>query len=365
MRRAKLIFVGGFLGAGKTTLLSEAARRLTARGHRVGLITNDQAPGLVDTAFLARTNEGVEEVAGSCFCCNFDGFLAAAHTLMDHFSANVIIAEPVGSCTDLSATILQPIKAQHPEFDLLPISVLTDPDHTRDVTAPEGSHRHASALYILRKQLEEADRIVLSKADTVDVATRARLAQVLTQLFPGRDLDVLSTLDGAGVEEWLDAVLGGGPAGQRVVEVDYDVYAEGEAVLGWLNATYTLDALQGPIPWRAWFESVMEAVHAALRDLDAEVGHVKATLWADAKEARANLTRLTGEMAYRGSTSLTSPRATFMINARAEASPEALQTIIDTALTTAAADNVRITVEMCNALRPGRPQPTHRYTRVV
>ena len=50
-----LVIVGGFLGAGKTTLLWQAARRLTAKGLRVGLITNDQAPDLVDTGLLLGT----------------------------------------------------------------------------------------------------------------------------------------------------------------------------------------------------------------------------------------------------------------------------------------------------------------------
>ncbi|MEI8376830.1 MAG: GTP-binding protein, partial [Planctomycetota bacterium] len=49
--KTRLILVGGFLGAGKTTMLWEASRRLVERGLRVGLITNDQAPELVDTAF--------------------------------------------------------------------------------------------------------------------------------------------------------------------------------------------------------------------------------------------------------------------------------------------------------------------------
>ncbi len=56
--KTKLILVGGFLGAGKTTLLWEAARRLGAAGQAVGLITNDQAPDLVDTAFLSRSGAG-------------------------------------------------------------------------------------------------------------------------------------------------------------------------------------------------------------------------------------------------------------------------------------------------------------------
>ncbi|MBM4165271.1 MAG: cobalamin synthesis protein P47K, partial [Lentisphaerae bacterium] len=128
--QTKLILVGGFLGSGKTTLLWEAARRLTGRGHSVGLVTNDQAPDLVDTAFLSRSGAGVQEVSGSCFCCNFGGFINAVKSLIDQ-QADIIIAEPVGSCTDLSATILQPVKDQHPAIDLAPLTVLADPGRVR------------------------------------------------------------------------------------------------------------------------------------------------------------------------------------------------------------------------------------------
>ena len=52
--KTDLILVGGFLGAGKTSLLWEVAKRLNEKGHKVGLITNDQASELVDTSFLEK-----------------------------------------------------------------------------------------------------------------------------------------------------------------------------------------------------------------------------------------------------------------------------------------------------------------------
>ena len=75
MTTTRLILVGGFLGAGKTTLLWEAARRIAKSGKRIGLITNDQASELVDTAILSRNEVKVAEVSGSCFCCNFNGLI--------------------------------------------------------------------------------------------------------------------------------------------------------------------------------------------------------------------------------------------------------------------------------------------------
>lgn len=61
---SRFVMVGGFLGAGKTTLLAKATERLVARGKRVGLITNDQATNLVDTAILDETGSPVQEVSG-------------------------------------------------------------------------------------------------------------------------------------------------------------------------------------------------------------------------------------------------------------------------------------------------------------
>ena len=51
-RKARYIMIGGFLGAGKTTAIGKLAAHLTAQGRKVGLITNDQAGGLVDTRVL-------------------------------------------------------------------------------------------------------------------------------------------------------------------------------------------------------------------------------------------------------------------------------------------------------------------------
>ena len=48
--RARYVMIGGFLGAGKTTAVARFAQRLTDEGKRVGLISNDQSRGLVDTA---------------------------------------------------------------------------------------------------------------------------------------------------------------------------------------------------------------------------------------------------------------------------------------------------------------------------
>ncbi|MDR1919090.1 MAG: cobalamin synthesis protein P47K, partial [Tannerellaceae bacterium] len=242
MSTTRTILVGGFLGAGKTTLLWEAARKVMERGLYVGLITNDQAPELVDSALLGREGVKVAEVSGSCFCCNFNGFTEAVQGLRKDVSADVIIAEPVGSCTDLSATIMQPLKKfWKSELEVAPLSVLADPTRLSSILEGETAGLHPDAAYIYRKQLEESDIILITKIDLLASKKEVEALKKRTaEAYPSARVIAISALSGEGMDEWLDEVFLCKEAGLHLAEVDYDVYAHGEAVLGWLNGTVRL-----------------------------------------------------------------------------------------------------------------------------
>jgi Ni2+-binding GTPase involved in maturation of urease and hydrogenase len=386
MEKVRLIVVGGFLGAGKTTLLWEAAKRLAGSGRRVGLLTNDQAPDLVDTALLAGEGLSVREVHGSCFCCNFPGMIRAAEELGRDVGADILIAEPVGSCTDLSATILQPLKDKFAhEFELAPFSVLVDPFRLREVLTGKDSTLHPSAAYILRKQLEEADLIVLNKIDLLYGPELAELRGLAEERFPGSEVCCLSAQDGQGVDDWLARVAGTGEGtvlrgrrtvapreaaprapGSKIAEVDYDIYAEGEAVLGWLNAAVELSAPGEAPDWRGFCRGLMESLREEFRARHAEVGHLKLILSAaQGSGLLANLTRLDGEVILRGDLPASTRQAKLVLNARVEMPPADLESLVRQNLARAAGEIVGVNVVHMRSLSPGRPRPTHRYDRVV
>jgi G3E family GTPase len=234
--------LGGFLGAGKTTAIARLARHFVSQGRKVGLVTNDQAYGLVDTQSLRAQGFQVGEVTGACFCCKFNDLVATAGQLAAEDQPDVIIAEPVGSCTDLVATVIEPLRQLYGEqYEIAPMAVLLKPDHGRKILADEqGIGFSPKAAYIFLKQLEEADVVVINKLDQLDAEARERLLQLTRQRFPDKEVLAVSARQGEGFAELIAALERGEPQRTRTPDVDYDVYAEGEAELGWLNAAVRL-----------------------------------------------------------------------------------------------------------------------------
>jgi G3E family GTPase len=365
MKDVRMVLVGGFLGAGKTTLLTQAARRLVEQGKRVGLITNDQAANLVDTGILRQGGFDVGEVAGGCFCCRFSDFVAASDKLLNGIHPDVLFGEPVGSCTDLSATVLQPLKQLYAEwFRLAPFTVVTDPARLEEALDADSTAFPDSVVYIFRKQLEEADVIVLNKTDLLSPGELSALKRKVAKEYSGTPLLCASALRGEGVDEWLDFVLKAPRAGTRMAEVDYDKYADGEAALGWLNCTARLRATT-PADWREFCAGFIERVRAGLRGRAAEIAHLKLLLNTSGGSLQANLTSSRGEPLFQGTVQSAPREALLMVNARVRAEPEELQAVIEKALASGPQKDVAVEILTMASFKPGRPKPTHRYSDIV
>jgi G3E family GTPase len=362
VKTSRILFVGGFLGAGKTTLIYEVTRLLTARGIKVGIITNDQAPDLADTSLLEHISHHVAEVAGSCFCCDFKGLRKAIDKLHEKDKPDVILAEPVGSCTDLSATLLNPIKEMmRTEVSLSPLAVLIDPRRLKDIL--NGSDGlHPSAAYIIRKQLEESDMITLTKTDLYSPDEIMRLSDQLKKDFPDCEVNAISSRTGNGLEAWLDLMLSSNEAGKHIVEVDYDKYAEGEAVLGWLNCSASLSGKNAD--WDAFTRSIMEDLALKIDQMNLTVGHVKMIVENGDQYISANLTGKAETLTFRWAAG-TGNAAEMIFNARVEMAPEALEKLFTASLKKATDGVIEVKIRRLRSLSPGRPNPTHRYNKVV
>lgn len=366
MNSVRLVLVGGFLGAGKTTLLAQAGRLLASRGKRVGFITNDQAAQLVDTELLQQTGLEVKEVAGACFCCKFDELVLRTEQFDAARQPEILITEPVGSCTDLSATVLQPLKKFYGDrFRVAPFTVVVDPTRLRQALSSESSVFSETVLYIYAKQLEEADIIVLNKVDELTTEERGDLEAALAKHYPASQVVVLSARNGMGVERWIDLILNDAPVTQRILDIDYDKYAEGEAMLGWLNAGVMLRAAP-ETDWRALAFDILRAYKDQFKTHNAEVAHLKLYLSSGDAGLVGNLTSTRGmPFVLVQGTAGKSGEARLIINARVHISPESLRDATGVVLDGLRARGIQCDVTTLECFSPGRPNPTHRFKDVI
>ncbi len=370
---ARYIMIGGFLGAGKTTAVARLATRLHDRGRRVGLITNDQGSGLVDTAVLRSRGFATEEIPGGCFCCRFNSLVEAAGKLTTATRPDVFIAEPVGSCTDLVATVTYPLRRIYGErFTIAPLSVLLDPQRALRVFGLGGSEGRAfseKVLYIYRKQIEEADLIIINKSDSVAPDDLSRLRETLVREFPHAEVLTASARNGDGLDAWFDRVMAHEQVARRAMEVDYTIYADGEALLGWLNATIQLEASAPASEFdaNAVLEHLARYIQTRLHDAatGGEVAHLKMTFSPDGglnDIAAVNLVRsdFVPELSIR----LDQPcvAGQVILNLRAEAAPDALKAAVEASVAALATrfPALRARLDHLEHFRPGKPQPTHR-----
>jgi Ni2+-binding GTPase involved in maturation of urease and hydrogenase len=353
--------VGGFLGAGKTTAIAAAAREIRARGLSVGVVANDQGRDLVDTAVFRGLGLPAAEVTGGCFCCRFDELLAGADRLLAAHPVDVLLAEAVGSCTDLVATVYRPLRRFLPDrFRLVPFTVFVEPDRVSEMCDVDGVVPPDLA-YVFDRQLAEADLLVLTKIDLVPPSRRADVRLAVDRLARGAAVLEMSAVRGDGIGAWVDRLLGAAAPVDRAVEIDYDAYARGEAALAWLNATIEVRSADAVGP-RAIGERLIAEVGAGARAAGLFLPHVKVLVATSRGSARVALTRVDDPFRWAGDPDLAPEREiSVIVNARAATEPEVLCGLVEGAAA-AAGRRLGASVEIgrLESFSPARPVPRHR-----
>ncbi len=361
----KLIFTGGFLGSGKTTALAALAKRLIQRGMRVGIITNDQTVNLVDTVIiremLSELGVPVEEVVEGCFCCKFDELIDQMEKVLAH-NPDVLMGEPVGSCTDFVAAVANPIKIHYKDaFKFAPFSTMVDPERVRELLLEEIQTTFPEEVsYLFKKQLEEADIILLNKIDLMTEKEVGRLLSAISEKFPEKTIRAVSAKEGIGMDGWLEDLLSGRPGANTVLrQIDYDRYATAEAVLGWLNAAIrmtsdeTFDAKELAL-------TLALRLREAFKSKDAEIGHLKFLITSAGKTMWANVTKLSAEPTVSGENLGSLSKGTLILNARVRIEPEDLETLVRDSLNKLFDEvGIEAEIEDLQCFSPAYPEPPY------
>lgn len=297
----------------------------------------------MDTRYAEASGISATQVTGGCFCCRLSDLVYAAEELRAHMP-DVIFAEAVGSCTDISATVLQPMKLDHSDrFVVAPYTVLVDARRARQWLDPSFDPELA---FLFHKQIEEADVVCFSKAD-------------LYADFPplrGTPPRYLSSRTGDGVAAWLDDILGGRfRSGGKILEIDYEHYARAEAALAWLNCSATVTVSPAASP-AAVVDRLLEGLREALNSERFTIAHLKVMDESPAGWVKASVVGNDSAPDLQGNLDA-SPVTVheLLLNARAAGSPDNLQRIVEAQLA-AVPGMVRIRFMQCFSPSPPKPE---------
>ncbi len=332
----KLAIVGGFLGAGKTTLILNLAKRYRELGLKVGIVTNDQGSDLVDTEFLKSEGFSVMEVEGGCFCCNFDIFTEKVDQLAKVNFPDIILAEPVGSCTDLIATIFKPLVKEDvflenyvKTFSYSPLSVVVDPKRIKRVMMEEENSLFPNEInYLFIKQLEEANVIILNKIDLLSETEVQEIISYIKKKYTAAEVIPMSAKEKLGVDYFANLLLDENMIEMNTLDIDYAVYGAAEAYLGWLNAACYVK-LKEAIDVSGMMLAIVEKCQKEFTVTHSEIAHLKLYAIAQEDYLKVSLVSIDDQPDFNKKMEKAQSAFNLIINARISAKPDYLKKTIE------------------------------------
>ncbi len=225
-------------------------------------------------------------------------------------------------------------------------------------------------LYIYRKQIEEADLLVISKSDVLESERLNLLHEAISREYPGKEILAVSARNGSNIEKWFSRITSSEQVARTAMEVDYAVYADREALLGWLNCTILISSEPG-VDADQLLKALARCVLERLRAVHGEVAHLKMTLGPDmnlaGEVAAVSLVRndFVPELTLR----LEEPEKAgqLILSLRAEPASDVLGAAVREGLAEVAVrfPGVRTTLDHLEHFRPGKPTPTHRIQTLL
>jgi G3E family GTPase len=179
--RLKLIILSGFLGAGKTTWLRH--QLYAELFHKPHIIVNEVASQAVDDTLL-HSAQALDVLQGGCVCCDLKPqMIELLHRICNRRtrklsldSSGILIFEMSGVADPsnvISAINDDPILARH--IVLEKIIVVVDALHGIEQIKSEP---------LARCQIEAADQIIISKAESCSKLDLSRLVSTLSYMNP-------------------------------------------------------------------------------------------------------------------------------------------------------------------------------------
>jgi len=352
----KIFLVGGFLGSGKTTAIKNAAQYFMKTGRHIAVITNDQGLEQVDTRFIQSHRIPVEEVAGGCFCCKFDDLKTHIDGFEKSLNPEIIFAESVGSCTDLGATVINPLLQLKEQGHEINFSVFADIRLLGYFLQGKKDIFHGNVNYIYEKQLEEADLIIVNKIDLLN-DEQLQLAKTLIEKEYGhKKILYQNSLLEKDIIDWVALLMQETGRNETIqtLDIDYDRYAEGEAALAWLDEEISIegeDAFGVAI-------QIIQDFYQAMTEKKFSIGHLKFLIRYGEDEIKISATTLSAPDIPKHIEKPKTRNVDLLVNARVQVEPKILEDIFSELITKMR--SAKIIELKKTAFSPSYPKPLYR-----
>jgi hypothetical protein len=310
----------------------------------------------VDSEFVRAIGVMMREVGNGCFCCQYHELENHLQQLEASEHPDIVFAESVGSCTDLIATIVKPLYRRRPDLKIV-VSVFADASFLNALMDGNSVFGDESIRYIYKKQLEEADVLVINKTDLIAPEQLSNVDQVIRIEYAGKKiLHQNSLLD---VSMWITALEEFNELTPRhSLDIDYDIYAEGESKLAWLDKSIIIQSSHGNGAFIA--REIIRSIFDSMYSRQYKIGHLKFFLegkdWYEKISFTATST--SGEVRIRHDEV---SQLKMLINARAQVEPTQLKELVDEVIDKIKETNSCIIIsEEESVFKPGYPKPVHR-----
>ena len=214
--------------------------------------------------------------------------------------------------------------------------------------------------YIYKKQLEEADIIIVNKIDLLNKEELEQVKEILRSDYSGKKILFQNSLNKDSIRKWINELNNSDISKNRKsLDLDYEIYGEGEAKLGWMDAELSIVTIDD----NAYGVTLLliNKVFSRINELQLPIGHLKFLIDDGTEKTKISYTTAWQEEIKNLSNLKRTNAVHLLINARVQTEPGLLKEILNSVIAWVAMDlNVRIMTNHLSFFKPGLPKPTHR-----
>lgn len=327
-------------------------------GRSVAVITNDQGNALVDTEYMKNAGLDVREVLGGCFCSHFDEFIKSARSLVNMDRPDVIIAEPIGTSTNILASVVAPLREMYPnEFQVAPLFVVVDSSRVDETLRQSSSFGLGGGRIIPAHQVHEAEVVLLTKSDLVGPDRMSQAVAAIAKDVPDAMVLPVSARSGSNIGELAKIIVSSQCSKKAALGVDNKLFATEKATMGWYSGTATLMA-EERLDLYDMAMSIMQRVgHHFGGD---NIGHVKLVITSEQASLKMSLVADSAQTDGIRGGRYAQGRVEMVLNARVMAAPAEIRKVMEAALREASSrTGAKLASYNDSVIRPVPERPDH------